>query len=413
GVSQRGQGILRDDLYGRPLDPRPRGLPGIVGGARCAPDRGRASLSRLAPPSAFRPRRAGRRTPSSGNRLPSRGRPRRSSHRPARLRQHRVAQRRLPGLRGLHGLGRVSAGARPGDRPGARPADDAVVRRSGAVALPSPPDRRRPPGTGRERESHPRSGPPGSAHAVGARAHSHRGRRALSGRAARPAGDVLAPGPGALSSGRPTPTRVVGVRIDGSIGGRLDAWLVLVSEALARLRLAHARERQLARSDALTGAPNARAFYEVAEAEITRARRYAHPFSVAYLDLDDFKLVNDRLGHLAGDAVLRSVARALSGVMRASDVVARLGGDEFVVLLPEASAAPARLATEKLRGALADVVPAHGWRMTASIGVATFLVPPESVDELLGAVDGLMYRAKQGGKNGVAHETRNEAPAVR
>jgi len=191
------------------------------------------------------------------------------------------------------------------------------------------------------------------------------------------------------------------------------AALVLVSEALARLRLAHSRERELARSDVLTGAPNARAFYEVADAEIARARRYTHPFSVAYLDLDDFKLVNDRLGHLAGDAVLRSVARALSGVMRSSDVVARLGGDEFVVLLPEASAASARLATEKLRRALADVVPAHGWRMTASIGVATFLVPPESVDELLGAVDRLMYRAKQAGKNGVAHETRNEAPAVR
>jgi len=62
---------------------------------------------------------------------------------------------------------------------------------------------------------------------------------------------------------------------------------------------------------------------------------------------------------------------------------------------------------------LADVVPAHGWRMTASIGVATFLVPPESVDELLAAVDRLMYRAKQGGKNGVAHETRNEAPERR
>src|SRR6266487_1236022 len=189
---------------------------------------------------------------------------------------------------------------------------------------------------------------------------------------------------------------------------RIDA-LVLVSEAVARLRLAHARERELARQDALTGGPNARAFYEVAGAEIARARRYIHPFSVAYLDLDDFKLVNDRLGHLAGDAVLRSVARALSGVLRSSDVVARLGGDEFVVLLPEAGAAPARLATEKLRGALADVVPAHGWRMTASIGVATFLVPPESVDQLLAAVDRLMYRAKQGGKNGVVHETRNEA----
>jgi diguanylate cyclase (GGDEF)-like protein len=190
------------------------------------------------------------------------------------------------------------------------------------------------------------------------------------------------------------------------------AALVLVSEAVARLRLAHARERELARSDALTGAPNARAFYELAGAEITRARRYTHPFSVAYLDLDDFKLVNDRLGHLAGDAVLRSVARALTAVLRSSDVVARLGGDEFVVLLPEAGAAPARLAIEKVRQALADVVPAHGWRLTASIGVATFLVPPESVDQLLAAVDRLMYRAKQGGKNGVAHETQNEASAA-
>src|SRR5438445_638565 len=328
-------------------------------------------------------------------------------------------------------------------------------------------------------------------------------RRTLSRGADRPSLDVLAVGSRALSSGRPTRTGVV-VRIDGSLGGRLDAWvsrlpapavmivglvmvaglgwvdfvtgpeltplvfylapvvlvawyagrwpgaiiacagglawmladaltlrdyshwsipygnavlrlaaLVLVSEAVARLRLAHARERELARSDALTGGPNARAFYEVAAAEITRARRYTHPFSVAYLDLDDFKLVNDRLGHLAGDAVLRSVARALSGVLRASDVVARLGGDEFVVLLPEAGAAPARLATEKLRGVLADVVPAHGWRMTASIGVATFLVPPGSVDALLAAVDGLLYRAKQGGKNGVAHEPRNETTALR
>jgi diguanylate cyclase (GGDEF)-like protein len=195
-------------------------------------------------------------------------------------------------------------------------------------------------------------------------------------------------------------------------GLRLAA-LLLVSEAVGRLHLAHARERELARSDALTGVANARAFYEVAAAEITRARRYTHPFSVAFLDLDDFKLVNDRLGHLAGDAVLRSVARALRGVLRASDLVARLGGDEFVVLLPEAGAAPARLAAEKVRGALGDVVPAHGWRMTASIGVATFLVPPESVDELLAAADGLMYRAKQAGKDGVAHETRNEAPALR
>src|SRR2546429_8434445 len=143
------------------------------------------------------------------------------------------------------------------------------------------------------------------------------------------------------------------------------AALVLVSEAVARLRLAHARERELASQDAVTGGPNARACYEFAGAEIARARRYIHPFSVAYLDLDDFKLVNDRLGHLAGDAVLRSVARALSGVLRSSDLVARLGGDEFVVLLPEAGAAPARPAAQKLRRAVGPAVPAPRWAMTA------------------------------------------------
>ncbi len=193
---------------------------------------------------------------------------------------------------------------------------------------------------------------------------------------------------------------------------RLGA-LLLVSDIVARLHAAQTRERDLERIDSRTGVPNLRAFYDHAAAEISRAQRYPHPFSVACMDLDEFKLVNFRLGHEAGDAVLRSVARALTGVLRASDMVARIGGDQFVVLLPEAGAAPARLTVEKLRTALSDVVPAHGWRITASIGVATFLVPPESVDALLAAADRLMYQAKQSGTNTVAHETQNEAPPRR
>jgi len=193
---------------------------------------------------------------------------------------------------------------------------------------------------------------------------------------------------------------------------RLGA-LALVADIVARLREAAARERDQGRADQRTGVANLRAFYELAEAEIARARRYPHAFSVVYIDLDEFKLVNFRLGHEAGDAVLRSVARGLTGVLRASDVVARIGGDQFVVLLPEAGAAAARLTAEKLRQALSAVVPAHGWRITASIGVATFLVPPESVDALLAAADRLMYQAKQTGKDTVAHETQNEAPALR
>ncbi|PYO14318.1 MAG: GGDEF domain-containing protein [Gemmatimonadetes bacterium] len=190
------------------------------------------------------------------------------------------------------------------------------------------------------------------------------------------------------------------------------AELLLVAWLVARWRAADERARELERTDPLTGAVNVRALYGLAAVEIARARRYRHPFTVAFIDLDEFKVVNDRLGHGAGDAVLRTVARALSAVLRVSDVVARVGGDEFVVLLPETGTAPARLAIEKLRQAIAGIVPAHGWRLTASIGVATYLVPPESVDALVGIADQLMFVAKQNGKNAVNHETRNEAPAL-
>jgi diguanylate cyclase (GGDEF)-like protein len=193
---------------------------------------------------------------------------------------------------------------------------------------------------------------------------------------------------------------------------RLGALLV-VSEVVARLRAARERERQLARSDHLTGAPNLRSFYERAASEIARARRYVHPFSVAYVDLDEFRQINERVGHLAGDAVLCSAARVIGSVLRVSDVVARLGGDEFVMLLPETGSAPARLAVDKVRRALAEVVPVDGWRLTACVGMVTYLVPPASVDELLGAAARLLDTAKQSGRDAVAQETRNEVPRER
>lgn len=191
------------------------------------------------------------------------------------------------------------------------------------------------------------------------------------------------------------------------------AVLVLVAAVVARLRGAIGREAKLARTDALTDVANLLAFYEVASAEIARSRRYRHPFTMAYVDLDGFKQVNDRLGHLAGDAVLRSVARALVETVRASDTVARMGGDEFGVLLPETDGPAARIVAGKLRAAVSGVVVAHGARVTASIGAVTSLVPPESVEALIGIADRLMYGAKRSGGDAVAHETRNEAAVAR
>ena len=114
---------------------------------------------------------------------------------------------------------------------------------------------------------------------------------------------------------------------------RLGVFVVVVV-VLAKLRAAHQLERRLARTDPLTGVANFRWFEEEAQREMYSSRRYGGPLSLAYLDLDDFKRINDERGHAAGDEVLRAVADALRAQLRPTDLVARLGGDEFVVLLP-------------------------------------------------------------------------------
>jgi diguanylate cyclase (GGDEF)-like protein len=166
-----------------------------------------------------------------------------------------------------------------------------------------------------------------------------------------------------------------------------------LSWAIMALRRSLARERRLARVDDLTGVRNARAFREAAGAEIERARRYQHPFSVAVVDL----------GTRVGDELVRSAALALRGVLRATDVVARLGRDEFIVLLPETSAASARLVLEKLRIGFAERPPAP------SLGGVTFLNPPRAVEEIIRATDERITEAKSTGTP--SHVTWNAAPA--
>lgn len=183
-------------------------------------------------------------------------------------------------------------------------------------------------------------------------------------------------------------------------GTRLG-FFAIVSYLLSRLRGAFERERALARTDHLTGVANSLAFTEALAAELERARRYGHPVSLIYLDLDNFKAVNDRQGHGAGDRLLARVGRLLRESLRASDVVGRLGGDEFALLLPETGSEHAMAVAHKVRAAIGGEMKAGGWPVTASLGVVTCPTPEVGAEGVMLEADRLMYRVKLGGKDGV------------
>jgi diguanylate cyclase (GGDEF)-like protein len=185
------------------------------------------------------------------------------------------------------------------------------------------------------------------------------------------------------------------------------AFFLLVAYLLARLQQELRREEALARTDSLTGLNNTRGFRLDSEYELQRSGRYNHPFTAAYIDLDNFKAVNDNFGHLEGDLVLKEVARSLKEALRRPDSAARLGGDEFAVLLPETDAEGARVILARLRATLNSAMQQHAWPVTFSIGAVSFSQPPESVDEILRSADRLMYHVKSSGKNDIAVAVHN------
>ena len=173
-------------------------------------------------------------------------------------------------------------------------------------------------------------------------------------------------------------------------------------------------EQQLARTDALTGLSNRRAFLEASSCELERARRSGQPMTVAYVDCDDFKRVNDLLGHAEGDQLLATVGTTLRGETRAVDAVARLGGDEFGLLLVDTDGPTAAALLHRLRVALVAAMREHGWKVGFSIGAVTFAATPATVDDMIGRADQLMYETKRRGKNGLRHEVVERRPkAVR
>jgi diguanylate cyclase (GGDEF)-like protein len=175
------------------------------------------------------------------------------------------------------------------------------------------------------------------------------------------------------------------------------AFFIIIASLLSSLK----SSLKLARTDHLTTAINSRYFYELVQMEMNRSERNQHPFTIAYIDLDNFKTVNDQFGHVVGDQVLITLVSSVSKVIRKSDFIARLGGDEFAVLFPETDQEAARIIFSKIQSSFVEAVQQKNWLVTFSAGALTCRVVPQTTDELIRMADELMYLAKSNGKNTV------------
>lgn len=183
---------------------------------------------------------------------------------------------------------------------------------------------------------------------------------------------------------------------------------LFITFILLKLKNAVNTQKELARTDPLTLVHNRRAFNDLADLEITKARRSKKPTSVLYVDIDNFKKINDHFGHRIGDSLLCSVAKTIKTNIRAIDIMARLGGDEFCILLAETGSGAVALVARKLKEKLMGMMQNYNWPVTFSIGVVTFENPPDSVDQLITAADSQMYFAKSQGKNRIHYKVVTE-----
>lgn len=171
---------------------------------------------------------------------------------------------------------------------------------------------------------------------------------------------------------------------------------------VTNFRSVHKVETTAADIDSLTSINNPRSFYAKLANELVRSYRYKHIFSLAYIDIDDFKSINDSQGHSEGDRLLIEVANCLKSSLRETDMVARLGGDEFAVLLPETEQKEAKIVFSNVIHLLQERMKKYDWSVSFSAGLVTFDTLPGDIKEAIKITDDLMYSVKNREKNNIA-----------
>jgi diguanylate cyclase (GGDEF)-like protein len=171
--------------------------------------------------------------------------------------------------------------------------------------------------------------------------------------------------------------------------------------------------RQIASRDHLTGALSRRSWTERAKAEMARAHRYGRPLSLAMLDIDLFKKINDSYGHSAGDVVIKHIACLCMSMVRQSDLFGRFGGEEFVLMMPETGAIEARMVAERIRTTFGSAPTNLGEPVTCtiSVGLTELAAPDDTLDTLIDHADEALYEAKDAGRNRTVLAQRNRRMA--
>lgn len=156
-------------------------------------------------------------------------------------------------------------------------------------------------------------------------------------------------------------------------------------------------------TDSLTGIANTRYFMEFFEREIKKAKRTNLPFTLLYIDLDNFKYINDTYGHQVGDSLLKMIAKTVNGSIRPSDIFARLGGDEFAILLPESDYSESNNLIKRIKKTIETELKKNNWPITVSIGAITYKNFENTISEMIKQADDFMYKVKKDGKNNIEH----------